>query len=260
MAGYYNTTGHHNAFLGNFAGYSNTTGYYNMFSGFKAGYLNTGSLNTFIGYEAGLNNETGSGNVFIGYQAGCNETGSNKLYIANSPGDSPLIYGDFSNGRLGIGTNNPSSKTKVHVRTASDSFGILIDSQGTSGSEIGLHTANSKYSSLVKNACWTGSSWQRFDTASGAFLQEIIPTGDVRYRIAAAGANPVTWTDAVYIKANGSVGIGTTSPARNLHVNDVMRLQPRATAPSDPAEGDIYMDSTQHKLMVYDGTAWQTCW
>ena len=58
----------------------------------------------------------------------------------------------------------------------------------------------------------------------------------------------------------GSVGIGTYSPARALHVSDVMRLEPRATAPSSAAEGDMYMSSTTHKLMVYDGTTWQACW
>jgi hypothetical protein len=60
--------------------------------------------------------------------------------------------------------------------------------------------------------------------------------------------------------AGGKVGIGTTSPARKLHVKNVMRLEPVATAPSSPSEGDIYMDSTTHKLMVYDGTTWQACW
>jgi hypothetical protein len=58
----------------------------------------------------------------------------------------------------------------------------------------------------------------------------------------------------------GNVGIGTASPARKLHVNDVMRLEPRATAPTLPAEGDMYMDSTTHKLMVYDGSTWRACW
>ena len=58
----------------------------------------------------------------------------------------------------------------------------------------------------------------------------------------------------------GNVGINMTSPARRLHINDVMRLEPRATAPSSPSEGDIYMDSTDHKLKVYDGTTWQACW
>ncbi len=58
----------------------------------------------------------------------------------------------------------------------------------------------------------------------------------------------------------GNVGIGTTSPARTLHVNSVMRLEPIATAPDNPSKGDIYFDSTYNKLRVYDGTSWQSCW
>ena len=59
---------------------------------------------------------------------------------------------------------------------------------------------------------------------------------------------------------SGKVGIGTTTPARRLHVSDIMRLEPRPTAPSSPGEGDMYMNSTTHKLMIYDGTTWQACW
>ena len=45
---------------------------------------------------------TGTDNIFIGYQAGYNETGSNKLYISNSNTSNPLIYGDFSTGKVTI--------------------------------------------------------------------------------------------------------------------------------------------------------------
>ena len=58
----------------------------------------------------------------------------------------------------------------------------------------------------------------------------------------------------------GNVGIGTDSPRRKLHVNDVMRLEPRSTAPSNASKGDMYMDDTTNKLMVFDGTTWQACW
>ena len=34
--------------------------------------------------------------------------------------------------------------------------------------------------------------------------------------------------------AGGNVGIGTVAPQRALHIFDVMRLEPRATAPSSP--------------------------
>jgi hypothetical protein len=58
----------------------------------------------------------------------------------------------------------------------------------------------------------------------------------------------------------GNVGIGTDSPTRKLHINDVMRLEPRSSAPLTPMKGDIYMDDITNKLMVYDGTTWQACW
>ncbi len=111
-AGYSNTTGIKNTFLGLDAGRSNTTGGGNTFLGNHAGESNTeGNSNTFLGREAGAGNTTGTGNVFIGYQAGGNKTGSDKLYIANSFFDPPLIYGDFSTGKVGIATTSPGGYT-----------------------------------------------------------------------------------------------------------------------------------------------------
>ena len=41
-----------------------------------------------------------------------------------------------------------------------------------------------------------------------------------------------------------------------LHINDTIRLEPRATEPSSPGAGDIYYDSTTNKLRCYNGTTW----
>ncbi|NNF34619.1 MAG: hypothetical protein HKN68_10945 [Saprospiraceae bacterium] len=57
-----------------------------------------------------------------------------------------------------------------------------------------------------------------------------------------------------------NVGINTDNPERDLHITDVLRLEPRASEPSNPKKGDIYFSSTTNKLRVYDGTQWQDCW
>ena len=67
-------------------------------------------------------------------------------------------------------------------------------------------------------------------------------------------------TEFMRLNSLGNLGIGTTTPARTLHVNAVMRLEPIATAPASPAKGDMYFDSTLNKLRVYDGSSWQNCW
>jgi hypothetical protein len=122
-AGHSNTTGFSNTFLGWAAGYSNTTAHHNTFLGMFAGYMNTtGENNTFLGYNAGSYNTTGDSNVFIGYEAGFYETGSNKLFIANSNTTTPLIYGDFSAGRVGIGTKTPGTKFAVDGLTGTTSY------------------------------------------------------------------------------------------------------------------------------------------
>ena len=55
----------------------------------------------------------------------------------------------------------------------------------------------------------------------------------------------------------------TTAKAADVALNalNLTRITPRATAPSDPEAGDIYVDSMDgYRLKVYDGFAWQSCW
>lgn len=128
--GYDNVDGPMNTFVGRMAGSSNVGGSRNGFFGHMAGWkCESGDSNVYIGEGCGLKNETGSGNVFLGHSAGSNEMGSNKLYIANGHLDSnALIYGDFSTGRIGLGTLNP--ERKLHI--LGDAPRILIESTGGS--------------------------------------------------------------------------------------------------------------------------------
>jgi len=125
-AGYFIENGFGNSIVGIDAGRSgeeHNNGYdasFNTFFGDKAAYnITEGDNNVVIGYLAGFSLTSGSGNVLIGNNAGYREIGSNKLWIANSTTLSPtapappLIYGDFSLGRIGLGTLTPSYKLDV---------------------------------------------------------------------------------------------------------------------------------------------------
>jgi len=107
----------------------------------------------------------------------------------------------------------------------------------------------------------TEASGYEFPRSRGAAGQVMITNGSGQLNWGSAGDND--WTisgNNQYSAVSGNVGIGTTNPQRTLHVSAVMRLEPLVSAPSGPAEGDIYMDATTHKLMVYDGMTWQACW
>lgn len=71
----------------------------------------------------GLFSTEGNGNVFLGNFAGYNEAGSNKLYIANSDIDPPLIYGEFDNKKVGINTTDLGGFTFVVGGSAAKSVG-----------------------------------------------------------------------------------------------------------------------------------------
>jgi sugar lactone lactonase YvrE len=72
-------------------------------------------------------------------------------------------------------------------------------------------------------------------------------------------------TPITHTVSSGNVGIGTTSPSEALEVsgtvkiNNVLRLEPMSSAPSNPSEGMLYYDSGAHTLKVYNGTDWQNC-
>jgi hypothetical protein len=139
------------------------------------------------------------------------------------------------NGNVGIGTDNPTRKFHVSQSSTGNPVAKIENTATTNSLGLSIETGSSDSSSALR----------------------VVSDGTITFYVNNNGKVEVPANDFL---VQGSVGIGTFTPARKLHVRDVMRLEPRASAPSSPAEGDIYMDSTTHKLMVYDGTTWRACW
>jgi hypothetical protein len=208
QAGSANSSGVCNTLVGSDAGEANTLGNYNVFMGYMAGNANTtGEANVFLGNRAGRYNVSGSRNVFLGNRAGYNETGSDKLYIANGQYDADvLIYGDFADKEVGIGTLTPGAD--LHIYKDVNSFvGMYIENPntGTSSSE-GIYFKN-------EDGTVTGIRLQNSDQMS---IFNNRPAGYISW--STAGSQRMAITNAGY------VGIGTGSPDNLLHVDGTVQI------------------------------------
>jgi len=148
--------------------------------------------------------------------------------IAGAPTNSFYLA---SNGFLGMGTSSPVRS--IHI-VQGDSPTVRLD-QNTLGG-------------------YPAQTWDVGGNDANFFVRDVTAGSTMPFRI-----KPGAPTNSVYISEEGNVGIGTSTPARKLHVSDVMRLEP-TTTPASPAKGDIYFDATSNKARCYDGTEWHDLW
>ena len=128
VAGYNTSTGIEDTYLGSGAGFNNTTANNNTFSGYEAGYGNsngsTGANNAFYGAYAGMSISTGCCNAFYGYKAGYSNTSAG--------------YNIFSGWKAGY--NNTTGASDIYIgnegpTSGTESNTIRIGTQGTGNAE-----------------------------------------------------------------------------------------------------------------------------
>ncbi len=243
-----NTSGNDNTALGKDAMYLNTTSSFNV--GVGSGVMlnhtsgdnnvalgrdvlngnTSGANNVAIGSLAGYANVSGSGNVFIGYNAGYNETGSNKYVLANSSTTAtPLMYGDFSTGNVSIGTTTANAPLQFNNNITGRKI-VLWEGVNNDHQVYGFGLASNILRYQVDAS-----------TASHVFY---------------SGINSSSSLELMRITGTGNVGIGTSAPATNLHINSSSNFtQIRMTHTATASFGLVMgTDNLSSALLNYDNT------
>lgn len=147
-----------------------------------------------------------------------------------------------------------------------DANSVIAASNTTNGTAANaIYRTNADVASLSHTSHATARTISRHGVTLGGWNELLSSTGPAGgLAIGTLSTNDVVFgTNQIgRIEIDGStgnVGVGITAPARRLHVSDTMRLQPRETAPTSAAVGDLYVDSTPaaDELCFFDGAAWQ---
>jgi hypothetical protein len=225
-----NTLGYYNSATGAYALTNNTTGSQNTAEGRASLYFNTtGTSNTGLGFNAGhtfdLSNITGSNDTFVGANAvpstgtltnatavGANAevTESNALVLGSING----VNTATADTSVGIGTTAPASTLDVEANMAARSAPILllknnaaIQSAAT-GNAIDLRFAPDGGSSVGDPNAYIRVQ-EDGNSQYGAFMS---------FATMADGGAGAGAIERIRITANGSVGVGVSSPTHIFQV------------------------------------------
>jgi trimeric autotransporter adhesin len=275
-------TGYRNIFIGSYSGLSNLTGMYNAFFGSEAGYSNKiGNYNVAIGQGALRENDEGSENVAIGLFA----LEKNKVLTPGSlggPGFQNVAIGAYAlrnavaNMNVAVGGEVLKSLTNGVANTGVGEHVMRSLVTGGGNTAMGYMSMIDATGSANNNVAIGVRSGQNVSGQGNVFLgfeSGNLSQGQNNVFIGNGSGWGTTWqnvSNRLIINNNantsdipliyGEFDNSLVHLNANVNIRDVLKLTPKASAPANPSEGDIYYNSTTHKLMVYDGTNWMACW
>ena len=162
------------------------------------------------------------------------------LHAKNS--DSWQIIGDttYTTNRVSIGSSNGNAPFSIYgLSGVQQKFNRSVSNMGV-GVGLDFNLLNTSNDYFRYGAIYGGIEDNNSGTELG-FLSFHVANGD--------GVADNFFFEQV-IKAT----------TEKITIKDVLNIEPRASAPSAPTKGDIYMDDITNKLMVFDGAVWQACW
>ena len=196
----------------------------------------------------GNNWEYETTNPSSGIEFNMGNTGAVSIYTSQSGTAGTQVSGlsqkltVLNDGKVGIGTTTPSHTLEViSPSTNARTFKIRRNKNIPGyGVPIDFHLLNS----LNQDVQYGMIAASIADSAAGAEI------GFLSFQVAnGSGSFSQSYQQERFRVGNDRVT-----------VKNVMNLEPLSTTPINASKGDMYMNGTTNKLMVYDGTIWQACW
>jgi len=200
----------------------NTTGAANTTSSMFEVLQPTGAVNNSIGlYLAHAGNNPA--NTYYGLQSFANGTaGTNHIagyFSASGATNNYALIVPSAGGSVGIGTTAPTAK--LHVNAGDIGVGRIDGGDITPYARLGLSNGYEQY--LANNAYYQASpaQWNFVNTGGYGGMASMLyqVSGTMQFLTANNAANPVVWSNRMYIGNNGYIGIATTGPTEQLEVN-----------------------------------------
>jgi hypothetical protein len=163
QAGYSNTSGTQNTYLGRVTGYSNITGNNNVYVGDYTGYAATGSNNCFVGFQAGYQVTSGAKNTIIGgyngNQGGLDiRTASNYVVLSDGDGNPRGYFADTGQ--------------------------FTVSNSGTGNSMIRPYATSASFASII---CDVWADRNTTNSTFNAFRYYNVGAGEIRFRVLDSG-------------------------------------------------------------------------
>ena len=232
-----------NTAIGHHSGESLTNGSDNVFVGNWTGQaIASGSANTFLGSNSAGGVSSGNANTIIGaFTTGLPATINNNIIIADGSGNRRFNADNL--GRIGLGVNTPLKK--LHVAGSKDSSDVRFDALAHSSTAT---TPTGSYGIVIADSL--GNIHRRSvesvsATASWALAGNSATDSTTRY-LGTTDARPLVVktndSERLRVTGGGWVGVGTSTPQANLHVNGTARIGTNGTNITQIIKAQVLVD------------------
>lgn len=149
------------------------------------------------------------------------------------------FYVDSSAGNVGIGT------TSIN--------GILHLDKGTSNTDLVIEKDAGTQGRIVFHVEGSIGAVYAFNENEDIVIENETSNKDIIFKGNDGGVDTEL---ARFDSSSARFGIGTSTPARKLHISEAIRIEPQSSPPSSPSLGDLYVDSDTNELCFYNGSSW----